>query len=299
MRVLPWLGGVGRRGAVETTEGTTVVAYDLNSNAADNLKSNTSPVLTNASLALNGDEDKHLLLLNPFMETDYARGNAEKSARNNDADLFADDNVSVKSDILGQDVAKIGELTTAQLSHHRYDWENGEVKYVATSTEYGAVQYSCGGCLRSVYFATAEHPHSFDCSGTYVYAPLVGLAFDGNAGEDYVFNLPDAQNAIEYGGSATEPTMIPNRSGYTFTGWYTDASCETLYDFSTTLTDNWTVVYAGWEKNEDPDSSVVIDKTATDLDPDDQTTVTLKVGADQAVSGSMWCLFWNNPPALR
>lgn len=281
-----WLGGVGRRGAVETTEGTTVVAYDLNSNAADNLKSNTAPVLTNASLALNGDEDKHLLLLNPFMVTDYARGNAEKSASNNDADLFADDNVSVKSDILGQDVAKIGELTTAQLSHHRYDWENGEVKYVATSTEYGAVQYSCTDVCAQYTSVTAEHPHSFDCSGTYVYTPLVGLAFDGNAGEDYVFNMPDAQNAIEYGGSATEPTMIPNRSGYTFTGWYTDASCEMLYDFSTTLTDNWTVVYAGWEKNEDPDSSVVIDKTATDLDPDDQTTVTLKVGADQAVSGS-------------
>lgn len=47
----PWLGGVGRTGEVVTTGTTSVVAYDLSSSAVDNLKSNTTPVLTTAQLA--------------------------------------------------------------------------------------------------------------------------------------------------------------------------------------------------------------------------------------------------------
>lgn len=100
------------------------MAYDLNSNAVDNLKSNTAPVLTEAALALNGEADKHTLFLNPFMKSAYARGNGEKSADSNDVDLFDDDqNVSNTDDtaIIGKGNAKIGTLTTAQLAHHKYD----------------------------------------------------------------------------------------------------------------------------------------------------------------------------------
>ena len=96
-----WLGGVGRTGSVVTTGNAQVVAYDLNANAADNLKSNTSPVLTNANIALDNETDEHTLFLNPFMETGYARGNAETSASNNDADLFEDDRVTDRNDIIG------------------------------------------------------------------------------------------------------------------------------------------------------------------------------------------------------
>ena len=89
----PWLGAVGRVGAVNTAEGTSVIAYDLNANAADNLKSGTQEVLGNATIWLNGEENQHTLLLNPFMQSDYARGNAEANtsytgANDNDADLF-------------------------------------------------------------------------------------------------------------------------------------------------------------------------------------------------------------------
>lgn len=90
--------------------------------------------MTNANIALNGEGNEHTLLLNPFMETPYARGNAESSASNNDADLFEDDKVNGdNTTILGSEKAKIGTLTDAQLSHHKYDWNAGKVEHNATA----------------------------------------------------------------------------------------------------------------------------------------------------------------------
>ena len=181
-----WLGGVGRKGEVSTPSGT-VVAYDLNTNAADNLKSNTAPVLAEANLALNEESDAHTLFLNPFMKTPYARGNGENTSSNNDADLFEDDRVvngtHTREDIIGGDSAKIGTLTTAQLSHHLYDWDNGEVTDDATPENYGVLRYTCTTCSEYMDHTDA-HANSFDCQGTYVYAPLVGVTFEPNADDD-------------------------------------------------------------------------------------------------------------------
>ena len=90
-----------------------------------------------------------------------------------------------------------------------------------------------------------------------MYAPLVGVTFDANAGDATVTNMPEAQTAVSYSGSASERDLIPVREGYEFTGWYTDAQCTQKYDFATALTANWTVLYAGWqeETEEIPDES--------------------------------------------
>lgn len=278
-----WLGGVGRKGTVKTAKGSSVVAYDLNSNAVDNLKSNTEPVLTDANIALNSESDKHTLFLNPFMESDYARGNAEKTASSNDADLFKDDKVKDDSDIIGGDNAKIGQLTDAQLSHHRYDWANGEITDKATPDAYGVMRYACVQACDDYVGRTDEHEHSFDCAGTYVYAPLVGITFDDNVDDDSVTGMPGAQSEIAYEGTVVEPTA-PVRSSdnkdvkWVFTGWYVDAACTEKFDFSEGLTDNWTVVYAGWKQ-----SHVDVNKWAdpTDLTNVDETNVTLSIGATQ------------------
>ena len=206
-----WLGGIGRKGTITTPSGR-IVAHDLSEHAVDNLKSNTSPVLTDANVV---DTTKHTLFLNPFMESDYARGNAEDTASNNDADLFDNQNVTDKTDIIGKDNAKIGELTEAQLSHHIYDWENGEIMDQATIDTYGIKRYHCTQCNEYVG-NTQEHPNSFDCPETYVYAPLVGLAFDANT-EDAVENMPADQTAIDYNTTAQNPESEPTRNGYTFT----------------------------------------------------------------------------------
>ena len=41
---------------------------------------------------------------------------------------------------------------------------------------------------------------------------------------------------------------IPTRSGYIFTGWYTDESCSEIYDFTKTIHID-TQLYAGWMQN--------------------------------------------------
>lgn len=274
----PWLGAVGRKGSVITYGTTTVVAYDLNSNAADNLKSNTTATLTYAALALNGEEDSHVLFLNPFMTTDYARGNGESTASSNDVDLFADDNVTSEADIIGKDKAKIGTMTTAQLSHHNYDWDNGQVTAKATETTYGVLKYDCTDVCNDYIGNTETHTYSFDCTGASVYAPLVGLTFDANT-DDEVTSMSETQDEILYGNAATEPTETPVREGYQFMGWYTDAECTQEYDFSMALTTNWTTVYAKWEKQ----TSVTVTKTWDDEDdkydarPD---SITIRLYAD-------------------
>ena len=275
-----WLGAVGRQGAVTTPSGS-IVAHDLNTHTVDNLKSSCSEVLANATIA---DTDSHTLFLNPFMESDYARGNAESSASDNDADLFADDNVTDRTDIIGAKNAKIGTLTDADLAHHKYDWANGEVTDQATESTYGVIRYTCTLACDDYTGRTEEHANSFDCAGTYVYAPLVGLTFDANvptvdgvALEVSSASMPDDQTAIDYNGTVSEPGTTPvmlddsDEYNWVFTGWYADPECTTPYDFSTELTDNWTVVYAGWEQVPADSEEEVIPPTGTD-DPDGTAT---------------------------
>ena len=286
----PWLGAVGRKGSLTTTGTTSVVAYDLNNNAVDNLKSNTAACFGQAQLALNGETDRHTLLLNPFMESDYARGNAENSASSNDADLFADDHVVTSDEqtgitydrnyIIGGTTAKIGTLTTAQLSHHKYDWDNGEVTAQATVATYGVMRYACTDICTDYASHTGEHPNSFNCAGTYVYAPLVGLHFESNLPAaadpetDAATGMPDDQTQISYNAAATAPAAAPtlslaNGDEYAFTGWYTDPECTQPFDFNTALTDNWTIVYAGWEKVPETPPTVTVPSTPTpDEHPD-------------------------------
>lgn len=286
-----WLGAVGRTGSVVTLTGA-VVAHDLSDHSVDNLKSNCSPVLTGATVVLNDAENGHTLFLNPFMKSDYARGNAEKTASNNDADLFADDNVTDKTDIIGAEKAKIGTLTDAELAHHTYDWSSGKATDPATPETYGVLQYDCTGVCASYVGNIGSHPNSFDCAGTHVYAPLVGLSFDANAGDAAVSNMPESQTTISYKGNAEAPDKTPIRNGYTFLGWYTDAEGTEAFDFeNTALIENWTTVYAKWEKAPDVepvppieggDWDVSKSKTATNLDENFESDVTLSLPSAEA-----------------
>ena len=67
------------------------------------------------------------------------------------------------------------------------------------------------------------------------------------------------------GQTLNRPTN-PTRSGYVFTGWYTNSSCTTRYDFTGTITGNMTL-YAGWE-----DMSMSYVYTETQINPTDYTS---------------------------
>lgn len=175
-----WLGGVGRKENVTAENCPYLVAYDLYENKT---KGSTAPVLTGVTLS-------------------------EQEGNSNDDDLFED---VAKEKAIGKDTAKIGTLTTAQLSHHSYDWENGEVTDDATELTYGVLRYTCTDVCDDYMQHTDEHPHSFDCDGVYVYAPLVGLTFDDNVvdsngceGEPQEFNKPTVSYEVKGPAGSTD-----------------------------------------------------------------------------------------------
>ena len=66
------------------------------------------------------------------------------------------------------------------------------------------------------------------------------VTFDKNDGNGTVYNTQyvTETDGLDY------PT-IPTLSGYVFTGWYMEASCDNLYDFTSAVTGDMTL-YAGW-----------------------------------------------------
>ncbi|MGO4373104.1 InlB B-repeat-containing protein, partial [Paenibacillus sp. MCAF20] len=64
------------------------------------------------------------------------------------------------------------------------------------------------------------------------------VSFNSNGGSAV------ANQTVVYDGNATSPTA-PTRNGYTFGGWYSDASLTAAYNFSTQVRSNFTL-YAKW-----------------------------------------------------
>ena len=62
---------------------------------------------------------------------------------------------------------------------------------------------------------------------------------------------PYYRQAVTTGQKVAAPATAPQREGYTFEGWYTDADGTSAYDFQTEVTDNLTL-YAGWKQNAVP-----------------------------------------------
>lgn len=52
--------------------------------------------------------------------------------------------------------------------------------------------------------------------------------------------------SVEAGGCVARPSSDPTKDGYTFGGWYTDNTFETLFDFDTTTINSNTTIYAQW-----------------------------------------------------
>lgn len=77
------------------------------------------------------------------------------------------------------------------------------------------------------------------------------VSYDANANGDNVTGMPANQANVEWNTNATEPdiTNPPTRTGYTFTGWYTDAGAKNKFDFATTPIKGDTTLYAGWRAN--------------------------------------------------
>ena len=73
--------------------------------------------------------------------------------------------------------------------------------------------------------------------------PGFTITFDSRGGTD----VP-AQNQMY--GELLEVPEPPTREGYRFTGWYTDAACDILWNVEVQTIETDMTLYAGWEKLE-------------------------------------------------
>jgi len=72
---------------------------------------------------------------------------------------------------------------------------------------------------------------------------------------------------VEQGGKVTEPAD-PNRTGYTFSGWYKESGCTTVWDFATDTVTVDVTLYAKWTINT---YTVTFDKNGGDTEADPKT----------------------------
>ena len=72
---------------------------------------------------------------------------------------------------------------------------------------------------------------------------------------------------VESGSKATKPAD-PKASGYTFGGWYADATFSTKFDFNTAITSN-TTAYAKWTKNSEAPADPTSPQTGDASDTSD------------------------------
>lgn len=68
------------------------------------------------------------------------------------------------------------------------------------------------------------------------------VTYDENGGQVY-----NQTRTVRYDGKATAPSENPVYTGNTFTGWYKEAACTTLWDFDNEKVTSDITLYAGWE----------------------------------------------------
>lgn len=85
----------------------------------------------------------------------------------------------------------------------------------------------------------------------------VSVTFDSMGGTDF------GTTYVEVGGYVQEPTNVPTRDGYTFAGWYSDATCTLPYNFSAPLYTT-TIIYAKWAALENTSTNSFVDVNKND-----------------------------------
>jgi uncharacterized repeat protein (TIGR02543 family) len=101
------------------------------------------------------------------------------------------------------------------------------------------------GTVLTVTATCAEDTAKYDTATVSVVEETFDVTFNTNGGSVV------AKQTVAKGGTATRPTA-PTKEGYTFEGWYSDSTLETLFDFNTPITANCTL-YAKWTANPEPE----------------------------------------------
>jgi LPXTG-motif cell wall-anchored protein/uncharacterized repeat protein (TIGR02543 family) len=113
------------------------------------------------------------------------------------------------------------------------------------------------GSLGPAYGVTVYYPLAYGApqtAGGFTTTPWYGYPTQGIADVSFAMNGhgdPVRTQPINVGSLATEPQPDPTATGWTFTGWFTDAALATAFDFATPITAA-TVIHAGWTEDVAP-----------------------------------------------
>ncbi len=148
-----------------------------------------------------------------------------------DKDDLTDYIVPLQREIAAEMGVKLLDVRDAFLAEDNYEdlykKDNGTVDNVHFGT--------AGNQFLANLAAEAVRDLSGDCS-------VVFSA--GDVGSENIENMP-ATVTLESGQKVTKPATDPVREGYTFEGWFTQASGGEEFDFDTPITQN-TTIYAQW-----------------------------------------------------
>lgn len=98
----------------------------------------------------------------------------------------------------------------------------------------------------NLVIATGSLPEwTMKCTANYYYN-LKKSVFETDSYDGKTNSLLYWQDEITAPAKLTAPTKNPERSGYTFTGWYTSEDCVTLWDFANETAKTSVFLYAGW-----------------------------------------------------
>lgn len=122
------------------------------------------------------------------------------------------------------------------------------VKYNGTAKDPGKLSEE--GYTFDGWYTDDNYSTKFDftkpiTSNTTVYAKWTANDYEVRFVTEHS-DAPASQN-VKYNGTASDPGKL-KEEGYTFIGWYTDATYTTEFDFTKPITGD-TKVYAKWEKN--------------------------------------------------
>lgn len=129
---------------------------------------------------------------------------------------------------------------------------------------YNGTQYSSGtwtglaDITLTARWTTNDYSITFDDIAEIITTATITYNYNYSGSTSSIVTLTNGQ-------TLSRPTN-PTRSGYVFTGWYTNSSCTTRYEFTGTITGDMTL-YAGWTE-----MSMSYVQSETQIDPSEYTS---------------------------
>lgn len=204
--------------------------------------STSTPAVANGKAYIGGSDSTNSGV---FTVIDLATMKVETAAN---MGKYAEVKASPIASVQGSDVYAYFTCNKTPGAVYCFNQSTGEVAEIYTPSGFNA-----GHCTASVIADARGNLYYANDSGTLFAlkaAPGYTVAFDTRGGS----TVPSAMTAQN---KTMAAPADPERSGYTFAGWYKDADCTQAWDFSKDVVTADMTLYAKWTKNESPVPSPV------------------------------------------